>query len=183
MRIVFSSCIAAWAMFFLATAALSAATGDQPATSPEQAKAARAEKTPTLGGRVTAALNEATTAVNDQAMALNQKALGMYADGIRRNPENANLYEGRGGVYADSGDYDKAIADYTEAIRLDPKLMSAYEKRAQAYEEHKAEHDKAIADYTEVIRLSKKEEGLVPLATSCYKYRARAYAKKGNTTR
>jgi tetratricopeptide (TPR) repeat protein len=178
MRIVLGLCIAAWVMFFLATAAPSAATDDQRAPSPDQTKAAQTkaatgEKT---AGRsnllmgLFAGWDEA--ALKEQIKALDQKQIDRSNALIRRYPKSASGYQIRAGVYENIGDYDKAIADYTEAIRLDPKLKEAYEKRAALYKEHKGDYGKAIADYTEVIRLDPDDMK--------YFNRAEAYEHKGD---
>jgi tetratricopeptide (TPR) repeat protein len=62
-------------------------------------------------------------------------------------------FRGRGIVYGNKGDYDRAITDFTEAIRLNPKLGTAFSNRGLAYEK-KGGYDRAIADFNEAIRLN-----------------------------
>ena len=62
-------------------------------------------------------------------------ALADYSAAIRVNPTHAAAYCGRGSIYSQKREFDKAIADYSEAIRLDPKDATAYFDRALTYEE------------------------------------------------
>ena len=64
-------------------------------------------------------------------------------------------YQGRGRVWSQKKDYDKALADYNEAIRLNSKYAPAFISRGNAWRA-KQEYDKAIADYNEAIRLDPK---------------------------
>jgi tetratricopeptide (TPR) repeat protein len=43
-------------------------------------------------------------------------------------------YKGRGDVYNDKGDYDRAIADYEAALRIDPNYANAKTALEQARE-------------------------------------------------
>ncbi len=178
MRMVLSWCIAALAAFFLVTAAVSAATGDQPAASPAQTRAANGED-----ADVKAAQRDLAAAI-EQVKASEQKQIDICTAFLRCYPKNNDAYKSRADVYAEMGDYDKAIADYSEAIRLprilrsDPKkLTEAYYSRAEVYEKHKGDHDKAIADYTEVIRLDPEYLGSW---TWAYFDRGEAYEHKGD---
>ena len=71
---------------------------------------------------------------------------------MRLDPTPAEAYYGRGTVYLNQGDDDKAIAEFTEAIGLDPTSADAYNRRGFAYA-NLEEYDKAIADYNKAIRL------------------------------
>ncbi|MGO8785768.1 MAG: tetratricopeptide repeat protein, partial [Terriglobia bacterium] len=46
---------------------------------------------------------------------------------------HAEAYYGRGFVYAERGDSDKAIADFTEAIRLNPQDTKGFIARGNSY--------------------------------------------------
>jgi tetratricopeptide (TPR) repeat protein len=169
-------------IFFLATAVLHAATGDQPAVAPEQKKAAADKKSPSLSDRVSGALQGAAAALNERTNELRREQVGLWTKYIQRHPDRSDGYQSRAKVYEELGEYGKAIADYTEAIRCDPKLREAYQKRAEAYE-HNGEHDKAIADYTEVIRLPPDPDGPESInftPAEAYFSRGEAYARKGD---
>jgi tetratricopeptide (TPR) repeat protein len=72
------------------------------------------------------------------------------------DPNHAEAYERRGGLYVVKKEYDKAITDLTKAIQLDPKVYGAHSVRAWIYMEQE-EYDKAVADYTEALRLNPKD--------------------------
>jgi tetratricopeptide (TPR) repeat protein len=80
------------------------------------------------------------------------RATEYFTAAIRAKP-SAAAYLGRGVIWSDQRDYDKAIADYTEAIRLDPGDEIAYTARGNAWRARK-EYEKAIADYTEALRVN-----------------------------
>jgi tetratricopeptide (TPR) repeat protein len=75
---------------------------------------------------------------------------------MRLKPEALpRIYQNRGNLYCDRGEYDKALADYGEAIRLSESDHSPFYNRGIAHD-MKGDHDQAIADYTEAIRLTPK---------------------------
>ncbi len=82
------------------------------------------------------------------------KAISLFSQAIRLDPENGEIYYGRGMVYDRARNFDKAIADYSEAIRLihvpGPELADAYNNRGISYG-RKGDFDKAIADLTVAI--------------------------------
>ncbi|SPQ95247.1 Tetratricopeptide repeat [Plasmodiophora brassicae] len=49
---------------------------------------------------------------------------------IRKDPDNAKLYNNRGVVYAERGWPDLALRDWAKAVLLDPSLADAYANRA-----------------------------------------------------
>ena len=55
--------------------------------------------------------------------------LADYTKAIELNPNNAEVYYNRGGVYRGKGDYDCALADYTKAIELNPNDAEIYNNR------------------------------------------------------
>jgi Flp pilus assembly protein TadD len=75
-----------------------------------------------------------------------------FNEAIRLDPTLANAYNGRGDVYYEQEDYDKAISEYNEAIRLDPTLADAYDGRGNAYRKL-GKKDKASADLARAKRL------------------------------
>ena len=83
-----------------------------------------------------------------------EQAIDYFTNQIRANPK-AYLYNSRGLVWDEKGEYDIAIADYNEAIRLEPSEASYFSNRGLAWDAKK-DYEKAIADYNEAIRLDPK---------------------------
>jgi len=63
------------------------------------------------------------------------------------------VYNNRGIMYIEKGNYDRAISDFNELIRLNPNEAATYNNRGVAYYK-KEVYERAIADYTEAIRLN-----------------------------
>jgi len=105
----------------------------------------------------------------NEAIRLVTKAI---ASGELSREQLWGVYQLRGLVWSDKGDYDKAIVDYTEAIEIDPKNAIAYYSRGNAWAA-KGDYDKAIADFTEAIDLE-------PKFSFAYFNRGNAWDKKGN---
>ena len=84
------------------------------------------------------------------------EAIDEYTEGIRLDPEWAELYFCRGTTYCRLGQTERGIEDLSEAIRLDPELAEAYCIRGFAYAEQgrKAE---AIADFEKFISLNETD--------------------------
>ena len=82
------------------------------------------------------------------------------------NPNYAEAYNDRGGVYGFKGEFDKTIIDCSKAIELNPNYPIAYNNRGIAYG-NKGEFDLTIADYTKAIELDPNY--------------AIAYCNRGNT--
>ena len=70
-------------------------------------------------------------------------------------PDNADMYNTRGLIYSESGDYNQAIAAFAKAIELNPESATAHHNRGNAYRA-KGEIGKAIADYSQAIVLKPK---------------------------
>ena len=49
-----------------------------------------------------------------------------YSRCLRINPSLVAAYVGRGDVYGDAGDFDKAKIEYERALRLDPTSLDAH---------------------------------------------------------
>ena len=84
-------------------------------------------------------------------------------------------HNGRGNIYRDKGDLDRALAEYSEAIRLDPKMAIAYNGRGNTHRD-KGEADKALADYSDAIRLD-------PKMAHAYNGRGNVYSDRGERDR
>jgi tetratricopeptide (TPR) repeat protein len=68
----------------------------------------------------------------------------------RSNPDFADAYFNRGGIYGLKGLHDQAIADLTKAIDLKPGFVEAHLLRGIEYDNKKL-YDQALADLTKVI--------------------------------
>ena len=53
-------------------------------------------------------------------------AIKDFSQAILLEPNNAQFYNNRGGVYTDKGEYDLAITDFSHAILLDPNDVQFY---------------------------------------------------------
>jgi tetratricopeptide (TPR) repeat protein len=62
-----------------------------------------------------------------------KKAFGCYNKAIEINPEDADIYDGRGFAYGELGEYDKALRDYGMAIEINPKDATAYYHKGIVY--------------------------------------------------
>jgi tetratricopeptide (TPR) repeat protein len=91
---------------------------------------------------------------------------------ISQNPDNALMYNNRGYVKVDIGDFQEAINDYTKAIELNPNFALFYYNRGNAYSD-KRDLENAIKDYDKVIELN-------PDNADAYNNRGIAYKDKGD---
>ena len=61
-----------------------------------------------------------------------------------------DAYNGRGNVYYDQEEYEKALDDYNKALELDSKYVLAYKNRAKLYRKlgriSEAEADEKMAE-------------------------------------
>lgn len=62
------------------------------------------------------------------------------------------VYNHRGYIYNNKGEYDQAIDDFNRALSLNSELVEAYYNRGSAYF-NKKDYDRAISDYTRAISL------------------------------
>ena len=77
-------------------------------------------------------------------------AMGDMNSAIQLDPTQPLWFIGRGILWYDLKEHDKAVSDHSKAIRLDPRNVSAYGNRANAWTAKK-EFDKAIADFNEAL--------------------------------
>ena len=110
-----------------------------------------------------------------ESVILLDQAHDYFTREIQAKPNNAAGYIGRGRLWWDKKEYDKAIRDYDAAIRLDPENASAYDGRGAVWYANN-EYDKAIADFGEAIRLDAKD-------AFAYRCRGTAGASSRSTTR
>jgi Flp pilus assembly protein TadD len=55
-----------------------------------------------------------------------QANIQQYDKAIRRRPDDAEMYVGRGANYLFLYQNERAIVDFTEAVRLNPNAVEAY---------------------------------------------------------
>ena len=101
-----------------------------------------------------------------------EKAIAHYSEALRLNSNLFDVYNKRGIVYNDKGEYDLAIRDYNTAIEYYPDYADAYANRGLAYNQ-KGNHDIAIQDYNKAIELE-------PGIAKAYSNRGVTYAEKGD---
>ena len=83
------------------------------------------------------------------------RAVDCYAGLIQVDPKSVWAFLGRGAIWLQKENYDKAFADFNEAIRINPKDARAHIGRGETWAT-KNEYDKAIADFSEAIRIDPK---------------------------
>ncbi len=78
------------------------------------------------------------------------QAIAAFGLVIRRLPEFAEAYRGRGIAYYKEDLFDLALEDFDKAIELKPGLGGAYADRATIFQD-RGETEKAIADFEKAI--------------------------------
>lgn len=106
-----------------------------------------------------------------KVMPLDRSAADRLTELIQREPQNAQLYNGRAQIRSALGETDAAIADHNEAIRLEPSSGN-YSDRGNTWTKQR-EYDKAIQDYNEALRLAPKNAAV-------YNNRGYAHHAKGD---
>ena len=61
------------------------------------------------------------------------KAIQVFNFASQYNPNNANIYHGRGRAYCGIGQYQLSVDDFTKAVSLDPSDNHAFAERAVSY--------------------------------------------------
>jgi len=95
-----------------------------------------------------------------------------YNAAISQTPNNTLLYNNRGYVKLNLGDFRGAIDDFTKAIELGPNFAISYYNRGNVYE-MLSELEMAINDYNKAIELN-------PYFADAYFNRGNAYRAKGD---
>jgi tetratricopeptide (TPR) repeat protein len=101
-----------------------------------------------------------------------KEPLAFYDRTLKFAPDSARIYNNRGFLYLDKGNYDQAVSDCTRAIQFDSDYAEAYATRGGAYVS-KGSYDQAISDCTRAIDLQ-------PNYATAYNNRGGAYVGKGN---
>jgi ankyrin repeat protein len=108
--------------------------------------------------------------------------LADYADALRNNPNDADIYKKRGLEFLNKGFFDQAIADYTQFIQLKPDDVEAYKYRGMAYSQKTEclqsrginysqieEYDQAaIDDFNQVLKLTPDDAVIYGLRGETY---------------
>ncbi len=102
-----------------------------------------------------------------------QGALQALDHALRENPQSAEAYAKRAGIWADLGDRNRALADYHQALRLQPS-PEAHLGRALVYLAI-GETRAAIMDADQALRLN-------PASAAAYNLLGTAYRKLGEAT-
>jgi len=76
-----------------------------------------------------------------------------WSNVIKVSKNNASVYNARGKVNRDKGNYEQALADYDKAIELDPAFYKAYHNRAKIYFDQQR-FDEAIENYSVVLEFN-----------------------------
>ncbi|MBS0262017.1 MAG: tetratricopeptide repeat protein [Planctomycetes bacterium] len=80
------------------------------------------------------------------------EAFARFSAAIRLNPEQADGYYYRGGIFFSRSEWKKAFDDFSDAIRLDPEHSRALFARATIHS-RRQNYDWALADLAEALRL------------------------------
>ena len=95
-----------------------------------------------------------------------QDSMTLISYMLKMNPDSAPIYNGRGAVYFEQGQYDLAISDFTKSLEINPRYPEALFNLANAYAKSKARYDIAIANYNKALEV--------------YPNYAQAYNERGN---
>jgi tetratricopeptide (TPR) repeat protein len=79
-----------------------------------------------------------------------QMAIKQLNESIGSDTENTLLYDARGELHSEVGDYGAAVADFSTIIERDPTFSRIYELRAEAYKKLQLPKQ-AIEDYIEAM--------------------------------
>ena len=97
-----------------------------------------------------------------------QDKLKDYGKAIILNPENSQLYTGRGDLYNSIENYSAAEEDYTTALNLNPKDTLALNHRAQLYLSKFNKYEDAIKDYTKILEIDSTDGMIYVNRAGCY---------------
>ena len=89
------------------------------------------------------------------AMKKYDQAVSDFDDALKRDPQNAVLYNARGNALRITGKLDRALSDFNEVIRRNVRHPAVYTNRGLVWFD-KGEYDQALADYTKALRLDSK---------------------------
>ena len=112
-------------------------------------------------------------------------ALAELSEGISHYPDSADLYNHRGLVHRNLGDFQNALKDLDKAIALKPDTGALFSNRGNTFFAQ-GQYRQAIADYTRCIELNAKSpvrtnpDGSIAITTDIatpWVQRARAYAR------
>ena len=87
-----------------------------------------------------------------QAVAI-EEASRYYSALLQATPDDVSIYNQRGVVFSETGEFDKAIEDFSEVIRLSPNPASL-KNRGHVLLTDKHDFEKSLADFDEALRLN-----------------------------
>jgi len=99
------------------------------------------------------------------------KIVSLYADRLRDNPNDAELYKQRALLFFAKGYFDQTLADYTQSLQLNPNDAEVYALRGMMYLQKK-EYDKALSDFDNALRLN-------PRCADAYTGKGAMYGDRG----
>ena len=80
-------------------------------------------------------------------------AIRLFDEAIQLNQNNALAYFGRGTVYSELKQHERALADFNKSIELDANYLDAYNNRAITYKGLE-NFDAALKDFDAAVRLN-----------------------------
>ncbi len=80
-------------------------------------------------------------------------AIELFDEAIRLNPNNALAYFGRGTVYSELKQHERALADFNKSIELDANYTDAYNNRGNVYFALE-NFDAALKDFDAAVQLN-----------------------------
>ena len=80
-------------------------------------------------------------------------AIELFDEAIQLNPNNALAYYGRGTVYSELKQHERALGDFNKSIELDANYTDAYNNRGNVYFALE-NFDAALKDFDEAVRLN-----------------------------
>jgi tetratricopeptide (TPR) repeat protein len=153
-------------VFSLASAPLSRAQGNDPATNAARQGSEAAKngdwdkavesfrKAAGMNGKWNHDLNAALQHRGLASLKENrfQEALNDFTEALKLSPRDSGTIERRAYVEMKLSDFDKALADYSEAIKINPKEVRYYNLRAYIYETKK-DLKNSLADTEHVLKI------------------------------
>ena len=101
-----------------------------------------------------------------------KNSLSLFDHTVNVTNQNVVMYNNRGLVYSNEGNYNRAIKDFDKAIEINPHYVKALINRGMTYS-HLGSFDRAIEDFDKAV-------GIDPQMPLIHYSRGIAYGKLGN---
>ena len=98
--------------------------------------------------------------------------LTLWGDTIRKSPQKARAYDGRGFAYFKQGKLTEALSDFNKAIKINPDYAEAYNNRGIIYS-NQGRFIEAMSDFNRAIKIN-------PNDVEAYNNRGFIYGSQGN---